>query len=232
MSKIWIRDDPTKIKYAKELQAELDKWESKPPEEMIAYEKMFQRGVQRFILMWDIIKRIENKFNIDVKGILRDEIWKNSYRAGQKLAENYKTQGLKDLYDAFLGFFELFCKYEWFEFNDQVLEMRCHDCPNVRHFQQAGWSREQIAEVAPFVCLADIGVMTGFNPRNEVFPQPRLILKGDPVCSYRVEAPIVYAADKPTNSTSTEDTIQKAEKAKTAEITESPLEEAIKPINF
>jgi len=198
---------------------------------MIAYEKMFQRGVQRFILMWDIIKRIENEFEIDAKGIIRDEIWKNSYKAGQKLAENYKTHGLKDLYDAFLGFFELFCNYEWFEFNDQVLELRCHACPNLKHFQEAGWSREQIAEVAPYVCLADIGIMTGFNPRNEVFPQPRLILKGDPVCSYRVTAPIVYT-DKPTNSSSTWDRTQKEEKPKTADATASPLEEAINKINF
>ena len=228
MGKVRIRDEAVKVKYAKELQEKLDEWESKSPEVMIAFEKMFQRGVHRFILMWNIIKRIEKEFNINVSGIVRDEIWKNSYQAGQKLAENYKTHGLKDLYDGFLGFFELFCKYEWFEFNDKVLELRCHACPNLRHFKEAGWTSEQIKEVAPYFCLADIGVMTGFNPRNDVFPQARLILNGDQYCSYRVESTDTKAIE----TTEPIETTEATKPAEAIETSETAQEKGIKSINF
>jgi len=36
-------------------------------------------------------------------------------------------------------------------------------------------------------CLQDIGIMTGFNPKLEVFPQARPLMSGDSHCTYRVE---------------------------------------------
>lgn len=187
MGKVNIRY-PDEVKYKKELQDTLDAWGKKSLEEKAAIDRMFQRGVQRWILMWDIIKRVENEYNINLRGLVREEIWRSSLKVGQDLAKKYKTHRLKDLYEAFLGFFEGLCKFEWFEFNEEVLEVWCHECPNMRHFKEAGLSDEQIKEMAPYFCLQDIGIMTGFNPQNEVFIQPRLLLQGDSHCSYRVEA--------------------------------------------
>jgi len=187
MGKVNIRF-PNRVKYKKELQESLDTWEKKSSEEVAALDRMFQRGAQDWILMWDIIKKVEREYNINLRGLVREEIWRSSYKTGQNLAKKYKNHVLKDLYNAFLGFFEGLCKYEWFEFNDVILEVWCHECPNIRHFKEAGWTDEQIKETAPYFCLQDIGIMTGFNEQNEVFIQPRLLMSGHSHCSFRVEA--------------------------------------------
>jgi hypothetical protein len=148
---------------------------------------MFRRGVDRWILMWNIVKRIEKTFSINVMGIVREEIWKHSFSAGQTLAKQYKTHGIKDLYDAFIAQFVGVMNPVWFEFNDKVMEVWPTACANVSHFRDLGWTDEQIKETAPYYCLQDTGIMAGFNPKFEVFPQPRLLLLGDSHCSYRVE---------------------------------------------
>lgn len=41
--------------------------------------------------------------------------------------------------------------------------------------------------MAPYFCLLSYGTMQGFNPDLEVFPQSRILMRGDSHCSYRVE---------------------------------------------
>lgn len=134
-----------------------------------------------------IIKAIEKNFNIDVMGIVREEIWKHSFEAGQKLAEKYEEHGIKELYDAFISQFEGLVEPEWFELNDKVLHKWNHACPNYRHFRGPGKTDDEIKEIALYYCLQDIGIMAGFNPKLEVFPQSRLLMAGDSHCTYRVE---------------------------------------------
>lgn len=175
------------IKYPEILAEAKKKWEKKSPEEKAALNRMFRRGVERWILMWNIIKRIEKEFNLDLMGIVREEIWKYSFKTGQDLAKKYKNHGIKELYDAINSQFEGLAEPEWLEFNDKVMYKWNHACPNIQHFRDLGWTDEQIKETAPYLCLQDIGMMTGFNPKNEVFHQTRLIMAGDSHCTYRVE---------------------------------------------
>lgn len=175
------------IKYPEILAEAKRKWEEKSPEEKAALHRMFRRGVERWILMWDIIKRIEKEFNINVTDIVRDEIWKHSFKAGQELAKKYKKHGTKELYDAINSFFEGLTEPEWLEFNDKVFHKWNRACPNIQHFRDLGWTEEQIKETAPYFCLQDQAIMTGFNPKNEVFQQTRLLMAGDSHCTYRVE---------------------------------------------
>jgi hypothetical protein len=176
-----------KVEYSSIIAEAKQKWESLSPKEKEIYNRVFRRGVERFILMWDILKAIEKKFDIDVMGIVRDEIWKHSFEAGEKLALKYKKHGIKELYDAFNAQFEGLVEAEWLEFNDKALQKWNHACPNYQHFKELGKSEKEIAEIAPFFCLQDIGIMSGFNPKLEVFPQSRLLMAGDSHCTYRVE---------------------------------------------
>jgi len=176
-----------KVKYANLVEESKKKWEQKSPEEKAAWDRMFRRGAERFVLLWDIIKRVEKEFNIDLMGILRDEVWKHSFEAGQNLAKKFKTHGVKDLYVAFNGPFEGLANPIWLEFNDKVSHKWNQSCPNIQHYRDLGKTDEEIKEMAPYICLADIGIMQGFNPKLHVFHQTRLIMLGDSHCVYRVE---------------------------------------------
>jgi hypothetical protein len=176
-----------KIKYQKIVAGAKKKWGKKSPEEKAAWNRMFRRGVERWILMWNILKRIEKEFHIDVMGIVREEIWKYSFSAGRNLAKKYKKHGVKELYEAFNAQFEGLADPIWLEFNDKVIHKWNRACPNYQHFKDLGWTDEQIKETAPYFCLQDIGIMTGFNPKLEVFPQSRLLMLGHSHCTYRVE---------------------------------------------
>lgn len=176
-----------KMKYAHVVAEAKKKWEALSPKEKEIYHRVFRRGVERFILMWDILKAIEKNFNIDVMGIVREEIWKHSFEAGKKLAAKYKKHGVKELYDAFNAQFEGLVEAKWFELNDKALHKWNFACPNYQHFKDLGKTDEEIKEIAPYFCLQDIGIMTGFNPKLEVFPQSRLLMSGDSHCTYRVE---------------------------------------------
>jgi hypothetical protein len=176
-----------KMKYSNIIADAKKKWEDLSLREKEIHNRVFRRGVERFILMWDILKAIEKKFDINVMGIVREEIWKHSFEAGKKLAKKYQKQGVKELYDAFNSQFEGLVEGEWFELNDKVLHKWNYACPNYQHFKDLGKSDEEIKEIAPYYCLQDIGIMTGFNPQLEVFPQSRLLMAGDSHCTYRVE---------------------------------------------
>jgi len=175
------------IKHREIIDKAKQKWQKKSADEKTAWSRMFRRGVERWILMWNILKRIEKEFNIDVMGIVREEIWKYSFNVGKNLAKKYKKHGVKELYDAFNAQFEGLADPIWLEFDDKVLHKWNRACPNYQHFKDLGWTDEQIKEAAPYFCLQDIGIMTGFNPKLEVFPQSRLLMLGHSHCTYRVE---------------------------------------------
>lgn len=175
------------MKYANKVAEAKKKWEETSPREKEMRDASLRKGVERWILMWDIIKAIERSFNIDVMGIVREEIWKHSFEAGQRLGKKDKEHGLKELYDAFNSQFEGLVEAEWLEFNDKIFHKWNHKCPNLQHFRDLGKTDEEIKEIAPYYCLQDIGTMTGFNPKFEVFPQSRLLMQGDSHCTYRVE---------------------------------------------
>ena len=137
--------------------------------------------------MWDIVKEIEKEFGINAMAIVRRVIWEKSFKAGQGLAKKFKKHGTKELYEAFNSQFEGLVEAEWHEFNDEVLHKWNHACPNLQHLKDLGRTEEEIKEMAPYYCLQDIGIMTGFNPDLEVYPQSRLLMAGDPHCTYRVE---------------------------------------------
>jgi len=176
-----------KVKYADVLAAAKKKWEGLSPRENEISHRVFRRGMERWCLMWDIVKAIEKEFGIDAMGIVRRVIWEKSFKAGQELAKKYKEHGTKELYDAFNSQFEGLVEAEWLEFNDEVLHKWNHACPNIQHLRDLGRSEEEIREMAPYYCLQDVGIMTGFNPELEVYPQSRLLMAGDPHCTYRVE---------------------------------------------
>ena len=54
-----------KIKHKEIIEEAKQKWGKKTADEKTAWNRMFRRGVERWILMWNIIKRIEKEFNID-----------------------------------------------------------------------------------------------------------------------------------------------------------------------
>jgi hypothetical protein len=176
-----------KMKYAFKIEEAKKKWEEKSSGEKEFINTNFGKAVQSFVLWWDTLKAIEKKFNIDVMGIARVERWKHSIEAGRRLAKKYEEHGIKDLYDAYNSAYEGLVQAEWFELNDEVLHKWNYACPCIIHFKNLGKTKEEIMEMASLFCLADIGVMTGFNPKLEVFRQTRLLLKGDSHCCYRVE---------------------------------------------
>lgn len=176
-----------KMKYPNVVAEAKKKWDNLTDNEKAISHRVFRRGIERWILMWDILKAIEEKFGINVWDIVREEIWKHSFAAGQNLAKKYERHGVLELYDAFNSQFEGLVQAEWLELNDKVLHKWNHACPNYQHLKDLGKTEEEIKEMAPYYCLQDIGIMTGFNPDLEVFPQSRLLMAGDPHCTYRVE---------------------------------------------
>ena len=143
--------------------------------------------VSDFILFWDTLKAIEKRFNIDVMGIAREQRWEHSFASGQRLAKKFQNHGVKDLYDAYNSQFEGLVRAKWFECNDKAFQKWNFACPCIDHFRNLGKTDEEIKEMAELFCLADIGIMQGFNPELEVYPQPRLLMRGDSHCAYRTE---------------------------------------------
>ena len=176
-----------KIKYADRIAAAKRKWEESTPEFKEAFHAGILRGVVGFLLWWDTLKAIEEKFNIDVMGIARKMRWKSAFEMGQRMAKKYNEPGIKELYDAYPGQFEGVCEPKFFEFNDEVFHVWLHHCPVVQNFKDLGRTDEEIKEMAPLYCLADEAIMAGFNPDSEVYAQPRLLMRGDSHCTYRVE---------------------------------------------
>lgn len=176
-----------KIKYADRIEKAKKKWQEMSPQQKALLNTSNAASARAFTLWWDTLKVIEKKFNIDVMGIAKEERWKHSFEAGQRLAAKYTEHGIKDLYDAYNSQFEGVVQAEWLELNDEYLHKWNFNCPIIQHFKDLGKTDEEIREMAPYYCLADIGIMTGFNPKLEVFPQSRLLMRGDSHCTYRVE---------------------------------------------
>jgi len=163
------------------------KWDSHSKEWQEQWVANIGTGTEEFSVLWDTLKEIEKKCNVDPWGVAWDVRYKGSYAVGQERAKNYKQHGLKELYDAHLGLYPGVCDYEFIEFNDEVCELWCHACPVIQPLRDLGRTEEEIKEMCPLFCIFDYGIMDGFNPELENFPQPLLIMKGDPHCSYRTE---------------------------------------------
>src|SRR4030066_840476 len=116
-----------KMKYANMILEAKKKWENLSTKEKEIHDASFRKGAERFILIWDFAKAIEKKFKIDVKSILREEIWNKSFTAGQRMATKYKEHGIKELYDVYNSQFEGLVKAQWFELNDRVLHKWNHE---------------------------------------------------------------------------------------------------------
>ena len=176
-----------KMKYAVHIEESKKEWDKLTSKEKELFHEIIATAVNDFILLWDTLKAIEKKFNIDVMGIAREQIWKHSFAAGERLAKGFKEHGTKDLYDAYNSQFEGVAQAKWLECNDKVFHKWNLACPAIEHFKNLGKTDEEIKEMSEFFCLSDYGVMQGFNPELEVFPQSRLIMRGDSYCSYRTE---------------------------------------------
>lgn len=182
-----MANEKIKREYADMIAATKKKWDESSPESKEAFYANIATLVNGFLLWWDTLKEIEKRFNIDVMGIAREMRYKWAYDLGQKLGKNYKEQGMKVLYEAYDAQFEGVCEFEWAEFNDESRCLRLHHCPCIQFFRDAGRTDEEIKEIAPLFCLEDIAAMRGICPELEIFDQTRLIMKGDPYCSFHVE---------------------------------------------
>ena len=176
-----------KMQYADRIAKAKKEWEDKPEAEKAQFLSGIANGVAAFLLWWDTLKAIEKKFNVEVMGIAREMRWKYGFERGQRMAKDFKEHGCKDLYDAYNAKFEGVVEAEWFECTDKCVHKWNYKCPCIQAFKDLGRTDEEIKEMAPLYCLNDIAIMTGFNPKLEVFPQPRLIMRGDSHCVYRFE---------------------------------------------
>lgn len=176
-----------KMKYKDYIDDCKKKWEESSLKEKELCQAILGTMVGSFIMWWDTLKAIEKKFNIDVMGIAREERLKSVLAAGQRLAKKHENHGVKDLYDAFNSQFEGIVNAKWIECNDKVFHKWNFKCPCIDHFKNFGKTDEEIKEMADLFCLGSVGTMQGFNPELDVFPQPRLLMRGDSYCSYRVE---------------------------------------------
>jgi len=176
-----------KREYAELIAEKKDKWEESLPEWKEQWFNNIDISVEAYVVLWDTLKEIEKKYNIDLRNIATEMRYKGGYASGVGLAKNYKEHGLKELYLAYLSTYEVVCAYKWFEFNDEVLSLWCQSCPCIQSFRKLGRTEEEIKEMGPLFCLADYALMMGFNPELDIFPQPRLIMRGDSHCSYRAE---------------------------------------------
>ena len=169
------------------------KWDESPPEMKAQWLAGIPKRVVGFLLLWDTLKAIEKKFNnVDVWNITRKITYNAAFAHGQKLAEKYKKfgrQGLKELYDGYFSAYEGVCDFEYLEFDDEVLSLWAHTCPFTQVLKDMGRTEEEIKEIAPLFNLWEYGVISGFNPGFENFPQPRLIMKGDSHSTYYIENP-------------------------------------------
>jgi hypothetical protein len=163
------------------------KWDESSNEDKDRWHGAMATDVASFILWWDTLKAIEQKYSIDVWTIARKMRWDWAYAIGRSLAKDYKDPNLKGLYDAFLSGFEGYCNLEYSEFNSEVMAFLVHKCPCYQHFKDMGKTDDEIKELAAMFCLADAAIMAGFNSKFDVFIPPRLLMRGDSCCIYRVE---------------------------------------------
>ena len=161
-------------------------WEQYSDTEKALFGVIVSSVVDGFLLWWDTLKRIEKEFGINPWGIAREERWKSGVADGQRKAKNCKEHGTKDLYDAYNAAFEGIVNAIWIEATDKAFHKWNRVCPCESTFKERR-TDEEIREMAPWFCLTDQAVMTGFNPELDVFAQTRLILAGDDCCVYRFE---------------------------------------------
>lgn len=180
-----MAEERLKLEYVKRSAEVKKEFESKSPEYKELYNTWFMQMAADFILLWDTLKAIEKKCGIDVMNIAREERWKHAYEAGVKIGREYgKRVGIKDLYELYSAKFEGQCDYKWFDLNDERSYLWCTKCPLVPCLKELGKTDEEIKEMAPLFCLADIAIMSGMAPELEIFPQPRTLMGGASHCSY------------------------------------------------
>lgn len=163
------------------------KWRETSEEYKQGWWTALSTEIAGFIQWWDTLKEIDRKLPVDIWDIARKTRWEWSFNLGKKMGQDYKDHDLKDLYHGYIETFEGTCDMEFTEFNDEAIAWRVHKCPCHQIFKESGKTDEEIKELADLYCLMDIGCMSGFNPNFEVFHQPRLLMKGDPYCTYRIE---------------------------------------------
>lgn len=175
------------FQYKDKILAAQKRWEQYSDTEKALFKMIISTLVEDFLLWWDTLKRIEKEFGVNPWGIAREERWKSCFANGQRRAKKFKEQGTKDLYDAYNATFEGVVDAIWIEANDKCFHKWNRVCPCAEAFKEFGKTDEEIKEMAPWFCLADQAIMTGFNPELDVFAQTRLILAGDDHCVYRFE---------------------------------------------
>lgn len=171
--------------YADMYAASVKKWNDSSPEWKEQWYKNIGIGAQAFVIWWDTLKEIEQKYHIDVWDIAREMRYRSAAASGEALAKKYKKHGIKELYDGYMSMFDVSCDIEYFELSDEAMYLWVHTCPVKPLLLELGKTEEEIKEMAPFYCLADFALMNAFNPELENFAQPRLIMKGDSHCTYR-----------------------------------------------
>lgn len=176
-----------KIQYVDLISEAIKKWKELPPEAKELWRVRAVTAARGFDLLWTVVKRIEETHHIDVKGILREERWKQAFAVGQELAKKYQEHSIKDLYNAFFAAYEGPGQHVWFELNDERDHHWVLFCPAIQHFRDLGRTDEEIKEMAPYYCLQDPAIIKGFNPKFEVSIQPVTIMTGDDHCTYFVE---------------------------------------------
>jgi hypothetical protein len=162
-------------------------WEARSKEYNAQWVDNIGISQEEFLIMWDALKEVEKKYNINPWGIAKDYRYKEFYAVGQARAKNYKEHGLKELHVAHLGLYAGCCDYEYEEFNEEVYSLWCRACPCLHHWRNLGRSDEEVKELAPYFCTFDYAIMDGFNPELDNYPQQKLIMKGDERCTYRTE---------------------------------------------
>lgn len=189
----WREAHPEKVQYPDKIVAavkkNMEEWEA-------GLRQAWYRGrvsaAANWVLMWDTLKEIEAKYNIEVLPILKRQRFQKAFATGQKLAKARKEQGLGngiiDLYDGFFAAFdEGPSKFLWLELNDKCMHYWNLRCANYHFFRQLGKTDQEIKEMAPYYCIVDQSLAQGFNPNFEVFPYPRIQMSGDCHCTLRVE---------------------------------------------
>jgi len=175
-----------RIQYMNLLSQAKKRWTELPAEAKDLVLARHAAGARAFDLLWRVIKRIEEKHHIDVKGILREERWNQGFAMGQELAKKSEGNGIKDLYNAFFAQFEGKGSRVWFELNDLRQHHWTLECPNLEHFKAFGRTDEEIKEMGPYFCLQDDAIIKGFNSNFEV-SAPTRILQGDDHCTWIIE---------------------------------------------
>ena len=189
----WTKAHPEKIQYPDRIKAANKKakeeWGTGARDAWYAA----RRGtVSMFILWWNTLKEIGEKYNVDVMTLAREQWFKSAFEEGQQVAKARKERGLGngiiDYYDERLAKLdEGPSKFIWFELNDKRMHYWNMRCAMHQFFQEAGMTDEEIKELAPLFCSVDAAFAQGFNPNFEAYPYPRIQMAGDPHCSRIIE---------------------------------------------